>query len=106
MRQDARTLLNRLELNEFDYRDFSDPFLTIEPWPLFEALVSDPRIIPKSTAQVSRPSSDSDRTAGRGAAEKQASIMAHYGKRPDQPPAPENTRNLRAFLTGLAERDI
>lgn len=44
MRADAANLLNRLGRNKFRYQEFRDAFADIELWPLFEALIADPRI--------------------------------------------------------------
>jgi len=44
MRADAANLLNRLGQTKFKYQEFSDSFADMELWPLFEALIRDPRI--------------------------------------------------------------
>jgi len=44
MRSDAANLLNRLGQTKFRYQEFSDSFADMELWPLFEALIRDPRI--------------------------------------------------------------
>jgi len=44
MRSDAANLLNRLGQNNFKYQEFRDNFADMELWPLFEALIRDPRI--------------------------------------------------------------
>lgn len=45
MRQDARSLLERLSRKEFKYQEFADPFADMELWPLFEALLKDERVV-------------------------------------------------------------
>ncbi|MFZ3483711.1 hypothetical protein [Sphingomonas sp. 3-13AW] len=45
MRQDAKTLLDRLDRHYLEYRDFTAAAEEIELWPLFQALLRDPRII-------------------------------------------------------------
>jgi hypothetical protein len=45
MRQDARALLERLERQDFDYRDFTAAAEEIELWPLFQVLLRDRRIV-------------------------------------------------------------
>lgn len=44
MRVDAKALLDRLGKNEFAYKEFADRFSELELWPLFEALLKDPRM--------------------------------------------------------------
>jgi hypothetical protein len=44
MRSDAANLLSRLGQTKFRYQEFSDSFADMELWPLFEALIRDPRI--------------------------------------------------------------
>jgi hypothetical protein len=58
MRQDAKTLLDRLDRHHLDYQDFTAAAEEIELWPLFQALLRDPRIVgnreqPASAAAVS-----------------------------------------------------
>lgn len=45
MRQDARSLLERLEQQALAYYDFTDRVSEIEMWPIFETLLRDPRIV-------------------------------------------------------------
>jgi len=47
MRADARVLLERLGKSDFRYREFVDRFADLESWPIFEALLKDPRIMPQ-----------------------------------------------------------
>lgn len=50
MRADAKVLLERLGRSDFRYREFVDRFAELESWPIFEALLKDPRIMPQSEA--------------------------------------------------------
>lgn len=51
MRADARSLLDRLGRSDFAYKEFADRFSDLELWPLFEALLKDPRLYqPELTA--------------------------------------------------------
>ena len=45
MRQDAKTLLDRLDRHYLDYQDFTAVAEEIELWPLFQTLLRDPRIV-------------------------------------------------------------
>lgn len=97
MRRDARSLLDRLNRSDFDYHDFTDAVEEIEMWPLFQALLRDPRILSASLSNR--------------APDVQPAIPAHH-----RAPAPTLTRepngakpvieqqrepNLREFLSLL-----
>lgn len=45
MRQDAKNLLERLSKKEFRYQEFDDTFADLDLWPLFEALLTDARVV-------------------------------------------------------------
>lgn len=47
MRADAASLLARLGRRDFRYREFSDSFADMELWPIFEAVLTDPRVVGK-----------------------------------------------------------
>lgn len=49
MRADARSLLDRLGRSDFAYKEFADRFSDLELWPLFEALLKDPRVFQQET---------------------------------------------------------
>ena len=59
MRQDARQLLERLNQRGFPYEDFTDLASEMEAWPIFRALLRDPRIartlVPTDIAVLSPP---------------------------------------------------
>ncbi len=44
MRADVKTLFDRLGKSDFQYRDFGDRFSEVETWPVFEAILRDPRV--------------------------------------------------------------
>lgn len=44
MRTDVKTLLSRLGRNQFRYKEFADRFSELETWPVFEAVIRDPRV--------------------------------------------------------------
>ncbi|MYL96497.1 hypothetical protein GR702_01745 [Novosphingobium sp. FGD1] len=44
MRIDARNLLDRLGKTDFAYKEFEDRFSELELWPIYEALLRDPRM--------------------------------------------------------------
>jgi len=55
MRADARTLLDRLGRSDFAYKEFADRFSDLELWPLFEALLKDPRVFQQEALANSDP---------------------------------------------------
>jgi hypothetical protein len=44
MRSDVKTLLERLGKSQFRYKEFSDRFSDLDTWPVFEAVIRDPRV--------------------------------------------------------------
>jgi hypothetical protein len=54
MRSDAANLLSRLGQNNFKYQEFRDNFADMELWPLFEALIRDPRISGETALAVEK----------------------------------------------------
>ncbi|RKF23102.1 hypothetical protein D6851_00965 [Altericroceibacterium spongiae] len=54
MRSDANSLLQKLSQQSFRYQEFPDAFADLEPWPLFEAMLNDDRLIAKKTSRLER----------------------------------------------------
>ena len=104
MRQDAKSLLKRLNLDDFQYRDFSDPFLTIEPWPLFQALLRDQRVLGKLALRASVEPADVEQRAAPKPIQERSRIFEAYEKRVDVAPPPPGTVNVKDFLAGLSGR--
>ena len=52
MRQDARSLLERLGRKEFRYQEFEDPFADMELWPIFEALLRDANVVGEQASTI------------------------------------------------------
>jgi len=128
MRSDARALLEKLDRRGFDYRQFPDRYADLELWPIFEALLADPRILERRPSQVELRSRDFDnmaRSSGPSVAvpvghplETQfSSLLATYGAQPvediealdfaDPVSAPAASHrperpDLRTFLSHLA----
>lgn len=44
MRYDVNILLERLGKSQFRYQEFADRFSDLDTWPVFEAVIRDPRI--------------------------------------------------------------
>ncbi len=100
MRRDVTALLEKLGRKDFRYEAFADPISDLEPWPLFAALLEDPRVMgyPQRTQErVTPPPS--------------APMFARYAAPVAPPPEPEAPEpeepaasgNLRAFLSGLSD---
>jgi hypothetical protein len=102
VRQDAKSLLKRLNLDDFQYRDFSDPFLTIEPWPLFQALLRDPRVLGRAVMRAPTEAADIAQRPAPKSAPERSRIFEAYEKRVEAAPAPQGTVNVRDFLAGLS----
>ncbi|BBC71898.1 conserved hypothetical protein [Altererythrobacter sp. B11] len=52
MRSDASALLQKLNRQEIHYREFPDRYADLELWPIFEALLNDPRIVERKLSRV------------------------------------------------------
>ena len=52
MRSDAESLLARLGRRDFRYREFADSFADMELWPIFEALLTDPRVVGRPLSKL------------------------------------------------------
>ena len=127
MRSDASALLEKLDRKGFDYRQFPDRYADLELWPIFEALLADPRILERTPSQIelrSREFEETARSGGHGVSvpaghplETQfSSLLSAYGAQPvDEAKAdftnpasaapvaqPQARPDLRTFLTDLA----
>lgn len=121
MRQDAKTLLDRLDRHYLEYQDFTAVAEEIELWPLFQTLLRDPRIVgnreqsvPASgsaaaettlaAAQEAAPAARSP--SAEAEARPTASLFGRYGRAAaPAPKAPEPVRepDLRNFLHDLGK---
>lgn len=86
MRADARSLLDRLGRSDFAYKEFADRFSDLELWPLFEALLKDPRLYQPEFAAATGLSTDAVTTPNIAAARPVEPL------RPETAPAPERTK--------------
>lgn len=114
MRNDARALLEKLSRQDFQYKQFEDPYTDMELWPLFEAILKDERVVgnegghmssgrslePRRTVVEKRPASRPAKPAG--------SFLGKYAA-PQSPPANKPAHaegegvDLRNFLGKLGE---
>ena len=92
MRADARTLLDRLGRSDFAYKEFADRFSDPELWPLFEALLKDPRVFKQETVSNSEPGIVAETVSTLGIA---AARPAGTAPRSPAPPVlPSSTQSL------------
>ena len=123
MRADARSLLERLGRSDFAYKEFADRFSDLELWPLFEALLKDPRIFQQDTTEaaaqqsvsvepVFAPGIAAARPAEPGPAaqraadvESLAGLFARYEAAADSAPQGRPAQDVRAMLRRLSELD-
>jgi len=107
-------LLEKLSRQDFQYRQFEDQYADMELWPIFEALLKDPRIVPpRKTPLEHREAIRADiadrPTATASPVEPSAlNIFTEYGK-PDavRPARPSEqvgeAEDLRLFLSRLSQ---
>ncbi|MET3473506.1 hypothetical protein ABIC78_004058 [Novosphingobium sp. 1529] len=89
MRADAKVLLDRLGKSDFRYREFVDRFADLESWPIFEALLKDPRIMPQDDASAiaaTMPGDSGRLPAPRAQARPEIRPEARAEARPEQAP--------------------
>jgi hypothetical protein len=115
MRADAKVLLERLGKSDFRYREFVDRFADLESWPIFEALLKDPRIMPQdevATIEAAEPGDGARQPAPRAAPRPvQATLAAKPAPAPAEPAAslfgrygrPERAQNIRSLLQRLSD---
>jgi len=108
MRSDAANLLSRLGQNKFKYQEFRDNFADMELWPLFEALIRDPRISGDAAANpddaMPGPGIDApDRasTPSPAISPRQAGLFGRYEDTRSSGPVQED---VRALLRKLNDR--
>ena len=110
MRADVKTLFDRLGKTDFQYRDFGDRFTEAESWPVFEAILRDPRVqqtvIGNVVVTTREPEPEVRATATpHQALPLGAALSRKYGGQPDQADAssalhePQDVRSLLARIS-------
>lgn len=113
MRQDARSLLEKLSRKDFAYKEFADPFADMELWPIFTALLTDERVTGerKPLLRAADVQVQARATPARAAAASRedeaapkAGLFSRYaGSAP--PPKPRgDVVNMRKFLGHLSDK--
>lgn len=85
MRSDASSLLSKLNQGTLVYRQFDDPLADLELWPVFEALLSDPRVIEGRRSRIEEREYQFQQARAHGTAAVAAAPSA--GPQPAAPPA-------------------
>lgn len=101
MRIDAKVLLNRLGRSDFRYREFVDRFADLESWPVFEALLRDPRICAQSATDTDG-SVQAPESPAASAGSLRPDLFARYGAAAAPQPAAEPPQSIRALLDRLS----
>lgn len=107
MRSDAANLLSRLGQNKFRYQEFRDNFADMELWPLFEALIQDPRVAGDDTGDAhaaSAPMSARPAVAEPAAPAPAAGLFAQYEAAAATAAKVAQGDDVRALLRQLNER--
>ncbi|MET0252058.1 MAG: hypothetical protein ABW203_07760 [Novosphingobium sp.] len=110
MRQDAKDLLARLNRRDFNYRQFADPFADMELWPIFEALLTDSRVVAGRPTGLDVPEVRIRNRGAEAAPEAAApatpaALFSHYARKAEPGPARGGeVVNMRRFLSGLADK--
>ena len=106
MRADVKTLFDRLGKTDFQYHDFGDRFTEVESWPVFEAILRDPRVQQTVvgnvviTAREPEPEPRAPQPLPLGAA-----LSRKYGNQPQSAkarPAPEEAQDVRSLLARIS----
>lgn len=119
MRADARTLLDRLGRSDFAYKEFADRFSDLELWPLFEALLKDPRLFHQELATAVEPVSRNESVKAPGIAaarladpapnasarEALGALFDRYAADPGGGAPASQRQDVRAILRRLSELD-
>lgn len=118
MRQDARSLLEKLSRKEFAYKEFADPFADMELWPIFTALLTDERVtgdrsptlraadvqIQARTAQADSDMAVPGPAMPPASVAPKAGLFSRYANSAPPPKPRGDVVNMRKFLGNLSDR--
>lgn len=103
MRSDASSLLSKLNQGTLAYRQFDDPLADLELWPVFEALLSDPRVVEGRRSRIEEREYQFQQARAHAAA---AVAVPSAVPQPAAPPAARAVSQLlSAFGTGSNAQD-
>lgn len=109
MRSDAANLLARLGRRDFRYREFTDNFADMELWPIFEALLTDERVVGKPISALAARNVEDIMPVSKAATPRgpesasSGGLFDRYGDG-GRAPAKEGGE-LRSFLQRLSDND-
>lgn len=109
MRSDAANLLARLGRKDFRYREFTDNFADMELWPIFEALLTDDRVVGRPVSALAARSVEDVIPVGKAAAARPAPAQSDAGIFSSYSPArrdaspPQSKNDLRSFLQRISD---
>lgn len=108
MRKDAESLLKKLGRQDFRYQEFEDPYGELELWPIFEALITDERVVGARSSlrspQVQLRSAATPQAPQAQIRPKRESSFARYRNAQDAPVASgEGAVNVRKFFNHLSD---
>lgn len=106
MRLDVKNLLARLGKNDFAYKEFEDRFSDLELWPIYEALLKDPRLHAMAHADALPPEDGGNEHMAEPASEPLSSLFSRYENSPPAQAAQtdgQQDKDVRAMLRQLSE---
>ena len=109
MRSDAANLLARLGRKDFRYREFTDNFADMELWPIFEALLTDDRVVGKPISALAARSVEDVMPVAKAPAAKPApvpsdgNIFGGYSDGARNAQSTEGRNDLRSFLQRISD---
>ncbi|GLV28129.1 hypothetical protein TomTYG75_06530 [Sphingobium sp. TomTYG75] len=111
MRSDAANLLARLGRRDFRYREFTDNFADMELWPIFEALLTDDRVVGKPVSALAARSVEDVLPTVKAAPAKpavsqsDAGIFGGYSSSRQNTSSDETKNDLRSFFQRISDND-
>lgn len=107
MRSDAANLLARLGRRDFRYREFTDNFADMELWPIFEALLTDERIVGKPVSALASRSVEDFIPAAKASAPPQpeSNLFGRYASAQATAAPRTSSNELGSFLRRLSRDD-
>ena len=117
MRSDASSLLKRLSKPGFAYREFPDPIADLELWPIFEALLTDLRVVEDPISRVEereaefrearerhQVSHNAPPSAPEAPQSELSSLFSAYGSADKPLPKPDGKTEARGDLRSFLKR--
>ena len=108
MRSDAANLLARLGCKDFRYREITDNYADMELWPIFEALLTDDRVVGRPVSALAARSIEDVIPAAKAASARPApaqsnGIFGSYSAVRSDASPPQSKNDLRSFLQRISD---